>query len=193
MTIALSLAQPTPNVSDVPYFGEQHGYLNAVDGTPLAHRGAHFEIVGGFNATYAEVFWKPIKVPFPASIQNEFAGKILAITGFETQVVRMDASGKEAAVPCSDLYNHHWNLFLEGADGRMSAPELQMEMERHKHSGFVTSCWSEKGVTFAGETFAHATVPTVDDCCTRCRATKGCKFWSFGLAKGDCALLSSDG
>ena len=192
--------QPTPNVSDVPYFSELgDGYINAVDGSPLKHTGRYFEIVTPpLNLTYAQVWWTTEpwgNLPFPPSIREQFDGKILAITGFETQVVRMDEHGKEQAVPCSDLYNHHWNLFLNGKDGEMSDTEAEMELQRHKNRGHVTSCWHEKGVAFTvtdDDILAQPTVPNVDACCEQCRATERCRFWNFALASNRCDLLASD-
>lgn len=68
---------------------------------------------------------------FPPSIVERFAGKVLAITGFETQVTRIDDDGREHAVPCSDAYNHHWNLFLASS----KAPFLDEEYESLSSEG----------------------------------------------------------
>ena len=41
-----------------------------------------------------------------------------------TQVTRVDeTTGKEVAVPCSDAYNHHWNLFLASSKAAYSEAE----------------------------------------------------------------------
>jgi len=123
--MAMGLQAPTPNVSDILYYGEAVGYTNAVDGKPLKHRGEYFEVVApALTLKYGQVNYHPLEAKFPDEIIQHFDGKPIAITGFETQVTRMDEdTGKEVAVPCSDLYNHHWNLFLASSKRGYSVEE----------------------------------------------------------------------
>ena len=95
-------------------------------------------VTSPLNLRYGQVHnsFMPI-VPFPPEIVQRFKGRVMAITGYENQQSRIDnKTGEEFSVPCSDLYNHHWNLYLNGAAaGEMSPAELQLEKERHSFNG----------------------------------------------------------
>lgn len=134
--VALGLLAPTPNVSDIPYYSEAVGYTNGIDGKPVKHRGNYFEVVAPpLTLKYGQVSFHSLNVKFPDEIVQKFQGKTVAITGFENQVTRMDnATGKEMAVPCSDLYNHHWNLFMASSKNGFSDEEYAQMSSHHGSS-----------------------------------------------------------
>mmetsp|Transcript_163367 Transcript_163367/g.523795 ORF Transcript_163367/g.523795 Transcript_163367/m.523795 type:complete len:332 (+) Transcript_163367:48-1043(+) len=88
-----------------------------------------------YRGEYFDVYSKPIRtrygdvvnvfnyeknastmVPLPPEIVARFQGKVMAITGFETNIVEIDAHGIEKLVPCTAMYNHHWSHLLVGAN-----------------------------------------------------------------------------
>ena len=58
------------------------------------------------HTTYAEVSWHPDPVPLPPHIVKRFDGKVMAIVGLETQIVRNVSSTREELAPAFELYNH---------------------------------------------------------------------------------------
>jgi hypothetical protein len=55
-----------------------------------------------------------------------------AITGFENQVSRLDEStGEEVVVPCTELYNHHWNLYLASSERPFSDADRKAQLGKH--------------------------------------------------------------
>jgi len=77
-------------------------------------RGESFEMYGNWQTTtYAEVDWHADPVPMPADIVARFDGKVMAITGYEVNIVR-NVSGVEELVPTWQLYNHHYSGFMHG-------------------------------------------------------------------------------
>ena len=60
---------------------------------------------------YSQVWWAPLApAPFPASIVKKYAGKGMAIVGWEIDQVRKGAGpdGEDVSVPISASYNHHY-------------------------------------------------------------------------------------
>eukprot|EP00931_Biecheleriopsis_adriatica_P073231 TRINITY_DN47561_c0_g1_i1.p1 TRINITY_DN47561_c0_g1~~TRINITY_DN47561_c0_g1_i1.p1 ORF type:complete len:531 (-),score=57.83 TRINITY_DN47561_c0_g1_i1:73-1665(-) len=137
---AISGASPHLGRSKVPYFGESHGYKNALDGRPLVHRGEYFEVVSPpLEVLYGQVHNKFMPtVSLPEAVVKRFQGRTMAITGFENQVIRVDEqTQEEIPVACSDLYNHHWNLYLLGSDAPFSDQDRLQEHGKH--------AWGEPG------------------------------------------------
>lgn len=70
-----------------------------------------------------EVFWRGLPAaPVPDAIQKRFAGKTIAITGYEQdQVIRHDLndSSKDQSVPIYWAYNHHYVAWLKGKHATM--------------------------------------------------------------------------
>ena len=61
-----------------------------------------------------KVFWDNLAaVPLPAELIKEYDGKIMAITGFEVDILR-NISGKVEHVPCYESYNHHYGMSFSG-------------------------------------------------------------------------------
>jgi hypothetical protein len=84
--------------------------------------------MGPITHRYSEVFWTSLpETPVPPAIVKRFAGKGMAITGYEVdQVMRKgdkDPYGKvlseDTSVPINMAYNHHHDLSLVGAGSRM--------------------------------------------------------------------------
>ena len=131
--LAYSGPAPTPNKSAVKYYGESHGYVNALDGGRIEHRGEYFELVSPLTLSYAQVSNRFLPTQkLPPEIVRRFANRTMAITGFENQVTRMDGD-REVAVPCSDLYNHHWNLFFASSKAPFSEAERRLQWGHPGH------------------------------------------------------------
>lgn len=62
-------------------------------------------------------------VRLPPEIVARFNGSVMAITGFEANIVEFDAQGTEKLVPCTHMYNHHWSHVLLGAE----APRIGLD------------------------------------------------------------------
>ena len=67
---------------------------------------------------YSEVFWRmQDAVPLPDNIIERFANnKIMAVTGYEVDQVRLTQGGKEEPVPITWAYNHHYGAFLSNSN-----------------------------------------------------------------------------
>jgi hypothetical protein len=71
------------------------------------------------SSTYGEVIWKTLDtVPLPPEIVKRFAGKPMAIIGYEWDQVRRTPAG-DISVPMSVAYNHHYSTTLLGADAEL--------------------------------------------------------------------------
>jgi hypothetical protein len=47
---------------------------------------------------------------------DRFHGRDIAFTGYEVNVVRFDENGNEETVPSYDAYNHHYVIYMKGAN-----------------------------------------------------------------------------
>jgi|EP01047_Picozoa_sp_COSAG01_P023257 hypothetical protein len=77
---------------------------------------------------YSQVWWKPLApAPFPDHIVKKYAGKGMAIVGWEIDQVRKGAgpNGEDVSVPISASYNHHYGVTMIGASARFK--EVQLE------------------------------------------------------------------
>lgn len=95
--------------------------------------GEYFEIFSApIRTRYSEVFWEFMPaLPLPSVIVSRFNGKIMAITGHEVDLVRINnKTGEETSVPCYQSYNHHYDMHfvssaatykLDRPDGRVSS------------------------------------------------------------------------
>lgn len=75
---------------------------------------------------YSEVFWTSQQTALPPAIVARFAGgRVMAITGYEVDILRTQPDGRNTSVTCYDHYNHHYSAFMHGADVRpLSDAEL---------------------------------------------------------------------
>jgi hypothetical protein len=82
-----------------------------------------FELYAGpISTRYGEVFWEGLPdVPLPPEIESRFAGKTIAIVGYEQdQVVRSKVAGvPDQPVPIYAVYNHHYVAWIQGAHATM--------------------------------------------------------------------------
>ena len=86
------------------------------------YRGEFFEVADDRTSRYSEVSWHSVPVGLPADIVARFDGKVMAITGYEVDVVRIDnATGAETRAPCYELYNHHFTAFLHSSDVELAS------------------------------------------------------------------------
>jgi len=100
-------------------------------GQQASYRGEWFDVYSKpIHTRYGEVVnvfnfdrHAPSTVPLPPEIVARFNGSVMAITGFETNIVEIDEKGVERLVPCTAMYNHHWSHMMLGA----SAPPLEIQ------------------------------------------------------------------
>lgn len=72
---------------------------------------------------YGEVFWADQgDNPLPANIVQRFAGKVMAVTGYEMDQVMVEPQGQPGVNPAADVsvpinwaYNHHYMMWMTGA------------------------------------------------------------------------------
>ncbi len=89
------------------------------------YQGEFFELLSPVQTThYSEVGWTQLSQPLPATIVQRFDGKVIAITGYEADIVRVDAQGNITSVPCFEQYNHHYSGFMVGKLAAPSGPVL---------------------------------------------------------------------
>jgi len=89
----------------------------------------YFDVyMGPITHRYSEIFWTALpQTPVPPEIVKRFAGKGMAIVGYEEDQVRRkgdrDVDGsilqEDVSVPINMAYNHHHDLSLLGAGSRM--------------------------------------------------------------------------
>lgn len=66
---------------------------------------------------YSQVWWAPLApAAMPEHIIKKYAGKGMAIVGWEIDQVRRTPEG-DVSVPINACYNHHYNLYVAGAAG----------------------------------------------------------------------------
>jgi hypothetical protein len=119
-----------------------------------AFRGEFFEMYGHWqNTTYSEVDWHADPVPLPAEIVKRFDGKVMAVVGFESQLVRENAAGEEELVPTTQLYNHHYSGTMSGKHAhRAEWPEGVTPM-KGTHGGNVPYYRLDESQRKSGERF----------------------------------------
>jgi len=111
---------------------------NAID--PSAAFGFHspdyFEVYSlPITSRYGGVVWHVFEpVPLPAAIVERYNGTVMAVTGFEVDVVRTDEGGVDHSVPSYESYNHHYSALLRGAGATLSTPVGTPNM---RHVSFV--------------------------------------------------------
>lgn len=95
--------------------------INALPSFKVQHRGRYFELLSHpVSYQYSEVFWKPQPaIPLPPDVVAEFANRSISITGFEVDVLRLNATGGLESVPAYEAYNHHYCCTLLGAQAKM--------------------------------------------------------------------------
>ena len=100
---------------------------------------------------YSQVWWSPLAPsPFPADIVKKYAGKGMAIVGWEVDQVRKGAgpNGEDVSVPISASYNHHFGVTMIGESARfkkvsLTGPDDPRAEEFLKMSGHGMIPWDE--------------------------------------------------
>jgi hypothetical protein len=62
-------------------------------------------------------------VPIPQDIIDRFDGKVMAVTGMETDQVQRTPKG-DVSVPLTWAYNHHYGAYINGKDSAMEKVKL---------------------------------------------------------------------
>ena len=80
-----------------------------------SHRGEYFDLLGKLRRTrYSEVSWNNEPMHLPQPLVDRFFGKVMAITGFEVDIVRPRPDGSFESVSSHEQYNHHFTGFFYG-------------------------------------------------------------------------------
>ena len=91
-------------------------------GTVVTYRGKYFELLGPEASTeYSRVLWHSQPVALPGEIIKRFRGKVMAVTGYEVDIVRTEADGTTTSAPCYELYNHHYSGWMHSSAVEMVA------------------------------------------------------------------------
>lgn len=81
----------------------------------ISYRGEYFEMLGpATTSSYSEVYWQPQPVELPQHIVDRFDNRVMAVTGYEVDLVRTDGHNNSVPAPCFELYNHHWTGWMRG-------------------------------------------------------------------------------
>jgi len=96
----------------------QYKISNSDTHTTNYHNHEYFEVYSPLIKTrYSEVFWRMQEaVPLSDEIRERFANKIMAVTGYEVDQVRLTDDGKEVPVPITWAYNHHYGAWLSNSN-----------------------------------------------------------------------------
>ena len=87
---------------------------------------------------YAEVYWTMMpKVELPEKIVNRFNGKIMAITGYETDQVFPNGT----SVPITWAYNHHYEAYLRNAETDLIRVESNTENDYGQYNHGSKELW----------------------------------------------------
>lgn len=73
---------------------------------------------GPITSTYGQVFWTTLSNDLPQDIVDRFAGKAMAIVGYEIDQVRKTPEG-DVSVPITLAYNHHHDTAVVGTGSHM--------------------------------------------------------------------------
>jgi hypothetical protein len=134
MAAVLAVAVPpfVPNVSHAPNMNGEyilsatpHGQVSKF---PKAYRDypggvEQFEVYSPLiSQLYSQVFWKGLDpVDLPPEIVQRYAGRGMAIVGFEMDQVMRSAGpdGGDLSVPITHVYNHHFESSMVGAKSQL--------------------------------------------------------------------------
>jgi len=83
------------------------------------------------STKYSEVYWTMMDpVPLDKDLVSRFAGKTMAIVGYETDQV-MKTPGGDVSVPITWAYNHHFEAYLSGSLSEMKKIEGELALNDH--------------------------------------------------------------
>mmetsp|Transcript_21584 Transcript_21584/g.56256 ORF Transcript_21584/g.56256 Transcript_21584/m.56256 type:complete len:515 (-) Transcript_21584:295-1839(-) len=99
---------------------EKYKIANPLEGEAewWPYRGESFEIYSNpIPLKYAQVAYQfHTGLLLPEDFRKRFHGKDVAFTGYEINVVRFDEDSNEESVPSFDAYNHHYVIYMKGAN-----------------------------------------------------------------------------
>ena len=106
-----------------------HNYTiaNRIASTPLSmpFHGEYFEILGPETTTkYGQVYWKSQPISLPEQIIKRFDNRVMAVTGYEVDIVRSNKDGTTSSAPSYELYNHHYSGWMYGKN---AAPKKEQK------------------------------------------------------------------
>lgn len=112
---------------------------------------------------YSQVWWAPLDpTPLPDEMVKKYAGKGMAIVGWEIDQVRRTPKG-DVSVPISASYNHHYTSQLVGAKARFrkvkaDGPNSPLGALLLKQSGHGMVSWDQEH--YLVEEVESSTIPT---------------------------------
>ena len=123
--------------------------------------GEYFEVYSPpIVSQYSEVVWRTLDpVPLPSDVVARYAnGGVMAVTGFEVNVVRRNkTTGEETSVPCSESYNHHYVSILKSSLATMEPLVNGQPTGPNRFGHGPTHVWHAA----AGSSANQSTVPLV--------------------------------
>ena len=95
--------------------------------TSMPFQGEYFELLGPEVTTrYSEVFWHTQPIQLPEDIINRFDNKVMAVTGYEVDIVRTskkDNKNVTTSAASYEIYNHHYSGWMYGKGASPSSYE----------------------------------------------------------------------
>ena len=127
----------------------------------------HFDVYSPPMTTrYSQVWWSPLApAPFPADIVAKYAGKGMAIIGWEIDQVQkgVGPNGEDISVPINAHYNHHYVSQMIGAKARfrkvkLDGPDSPLGAKVMRNSGHGTVNWDQP--QYIIEEIEKSSIPT---------------------------------
>ena len=86
----------------------------------------HFDVYSPVvTSLYSQVYWTGMPpIDLPEEIVKKYAGKGMAVVGFECNQMRNTSNGGEEEVPINVAYNHHFESTMTGAKSRFEKMEF---------------------------------------------------------------------
>ena len=93
----------------------------------MPFQGEYFELLGPEVTTrYSEVFWHTQPIQLPEDIINRFDNKVMAVTGYEVDIVRTSKKDNKIVTTSAasyEIYNHHYSGWMYGKGASPSSYE----------------------------------------------------------------------
>lgn len=135
MILFLSTMVLGKNMNPIEYFISNP--LAGHEGQPMKFIGNYFEVKSPvISDRYASVYWTTMDaVPLPPEIVSRYNNSVIAITGFESNLMRINSTtGLEESVPCYDSYNHHYVPNIASSKVKVKR-DKQGRVISHSHRG----------------------------------------------------------
>ena len=171
LSLVTCVAAANMNQGGVPYaISNPPGSTSDWEGTPgtystefesnVAGTVEHFDVYGEVQTLYSQVYWtRNSPVDLPPELVSRFAGKVMAITGYEVDQVTHpgtpaasreegealggfscypDCSEGDESVPMYHAYNHHYFSWLTGAHAELQELDQPTFLPNPTKTSFVT-------------------------------------------------------